>query len=383
MREKNGFGLLEVLIAFGLLGLLAYGLTSYLDIANKAQKRVQGNVEFDVLRTNIKLILDKKLCGMNFKNSDGTQIAKFSSTTPPSPSESVGSIYFGDVLLAKNGFVIGGGTKVSKIEIEDTGLMSIVQGSNTVNFVKMIIEVDRGGGGTNNKVSNTLNPFIFALTTDSNNRIIGCSSDVNETFRYPASCNFRFDHRDNGGVTRSVNLDMSSPGHVGLRFTGNVNSDDRITVSGSCDPSKGNLDKYIASCEIGLGERDKTDNANANLTPARSATMNFSGANGSFFFEGDVNEDDSFYFRMRCPTPTDPEQVEVSEYVKNSCFICFGYSDLFRPQMDTRHCSRVQDISDNTWARFRLTGDVNSDDVIYPGFYCNNDNAPIVKNIVW
>ena len=383
MKFKNGFGLVEVMIAFGLLGVLVYGLMSYLDIANKGQKRVQGSVEYDVLRTNIKLVLDKKLCAASFKNADGSQVAKFNSTTPPGPTEKVGSIYMGSILLAKKDFILGGGTKVTKIEMTDTGLTPIIQGSNKVNFVKMVVEVQKGGGNSNNLVNNESNPFLFALTTDASDRIIGCSSDVNEKFQYPVSCNFKLDHQDNGGATRSVIMDMSTPGHVGLRLTGNVNNDDKITISGSCDASKGNLDKYIRSCEIGLGERDVTDNANPNLTPARSGVMNFNGSVGSFFFEGDVNSDDSFYFRMRCPSPSDPELVEASEYVKNSCFICFGYSDMFRPQMDTRHCSRVQDISDENWARFRLTGDVNSDDVIYPGFYCNNDNAPIVKNIVW
>ncbi len=59
---KRGFSLVQVLVAAGLLGVLALGFSQLLSGAMKGQKHVQNAVDFDILKTALNQVFSTKAC---------------------------------------------------------------------------------------------------------------------------------------------------------------------------------------------------------------------------------------------------------------------------------------------------------------------------------
>lgn len=384
--DKQGFTLVEVIIAVGVLGALSLGIMRVMDGAQKGQKAVQGNIEFGNLRNTITTILTKKsLCSNALKAIDGTSKAKFKPSGTLSQSEKLGTILLGNSIIAQVGGLLNGGVKVVSMKLEDSGTSTTLTGATTTYLAKLTIEADVSNGPVleGKKISNKKNPFFFSLTTNNaTNEIVSCGGE--DEALYPSSCNITLGHKDNHGPKRSVKLQLDSPGHVGLLLSGDVDNNDKIFISGNCDNNGPDLDRYMSTCNFEMGFADRTKNGNSNVVPSRFASTRMFAQIESFFqFTGNVNSDDSIYFRMRCPDTINTRLEEAQNYIRSNCFVCFGYSDAYRPQMDTRICSKVSNTTSTAWTRFRLTGDVNEDDILFPGFYCKNDGGGLVKSILW
>lgn len=211
-------------------------------------------------------------------------------------------------------------------------------------------------------------------------RILSCSRvrEKNlDSFKYPSNCKMTFSHSDNGGAYRSAELDMSSGGFVGVRLRGDVNSDDRFRISGNCG-SGNELDDYLKSCNIGFGWKDSTDSSSAaHAYPSISKSYDYP-FNSTITLQtgGDVNADDSFYYRLRCPSGSNSE---LDEYMKSKCVICMGHTDKYYASPEKSSCKKIQNMSDNSWGRIMTSGDVGADDAMFLGFFCEGEFAHIIK----
>jgi len=211
--------------------------------------------------------------------------------------------------------------------------------------------------------------------------IQGCLGGMNDSIPFPSSCYLRFGHQDVGKPIRYVDNQMDKPGYKGLTLVGNVDSNDKFYVGGTCSSTApGSMEEYIKACSFDIGMRDNTYNSNyaLNSSPASQAShpMNSVIWNATGM-TGDVNSDDSFYFRFRCNTPGN----DKAKYFYENCYVCFGYSDIYRPQPDVKVCSPITTYASAKWSRFGFTGDVNSDDIMYLGFTCRNSSTDVVFDI--
>lgn len=219
------------------------------------------------------------------------------------------------------------------------------------------------------------------MSTDASGRttIISCYREKEDAvlFSYPNSCNITFSHSDNGGAYRSVVLNMSDAGYSGMRLRGDVNSDDRFRVQANC--TAGNeVSDYLRNCSLGFGWRDSSDNNSAiSFIPTRSSDVPFNNTPYTLQTGGDVNEDDSFFYRIRCPNGSNSQ---LNNYMKSKCLICMGHSDHHFSSPEKISCKKIQNSSDSSWGRIMLGGDVGGDDSLYIGFFCDGKHAPIIKN---
>ena len=131
MRSKiSGFGIIEVVIAIALLGLAALGFSQFLMDASKGQKNVQNSVDFDILKTNVNLVLSSRSCDGAFQTAGGTPVMltlpagktwATLTTTPvsnvlsPTAPLKIDQIKQGNTVIAKSGSSLGGMT-LSKLE---------------------------------------------------------------------------------------------------------------------------------------------------------------------------------------------------------------------------------------------------------------------------
>lgn len=199
----------------------------------------------------------------------------------------------------------------------------------------------------------------------------------------PKMCYLKFAHRDNTGPIRSMYYTMDKPGYRGLILSGNVNSDDKFYAGGYCNSTPaGSMEEFVRNCSFDIGLRDNSDSSAAATggTPSVSASHAMSNtSDAQLNLLGDVNGDDTFYFRFRCPSPGN----ELAQYFYDNCYVCMGYSDVFRPTPDSKVCAPVTHLLDfNKWSRFRFSGDVNSDDVMFMGFYCGGSGSPEVVHSI-
>ncbi len=146
---KNGFSIIELMIGTAILTMLIYAFTQFLSGAMKGQRHVQNAVDFDILKTNLNLILNTKACDGAFQSASGTPIqltlpAGLSwatlTTTPPTHVISVGSplaiakIKQNNTEIAAINQNLGGGMKLTKLEfVEATfdGDQSVITDATT------------------------------------------------------------------------------------------------------------------------------------------------------------------------------------------------------------------------------------------------------------
>lgn len=126
-RQGQGFSIVMVLVAAALMGLMAVAFSELISTAMKGQKSVQNDVDFDILKTSINVVLSSKACDGAFKNSAGDNVQlSFPATMPigtniiaaasPVP---VQKIILGNSVIAEKGGNLGGGMKISKLEFTD------------------------------------------------------------------------------------------------------------------------------------------------------------------------------------------------------------------------------------------------------------------------
>ena len=208
---------------------------------------------------------------------------------------------------------------------------------------------------------------------------------------YPSSCRLTIkqkDFRNNPAKpTYESSIMLDKAGYAGLNLSGDVNADDRLWIEKTgCSTLGKTLDAYVATCELGFGQKDNSQNpplaphANPDIFVTQfGADPSAPGLN----LVGDLDSNDSVYFRMRCPATGDPLLRQHELYLKGNCFLCFGQSDWNRPQITSKACKRIQDNTDNTWGRFLLEGGVDNNDNFFLGFYCSNESGSVVRNMVW
>jgi len=127
-----GFGLVEILITSAILGVLVLAFNQFLGGALKAQKNVQNAVDFDLLKTNLNLVLGSKACNGAFRQANGSLLrldlptgvtwntlvpgAKVVSPTAPLP---IGRIQQGSSTIVEAMQNRGGGLEVRKLEFQE------------------------------------------------------------------------------------------------------------------------------------------------------------------------------------------------------------------------------------------------------------------------
>ncbi len=236
----------------------------------------------------------------------------------------------------------------------------------------------------------------LTVSTDSDGKseITGCgsssSSYSDDNLGYPDSCTLTLQNIDAVVHSAQLNLDISTPGFSGIFMRGTVKGDDQFKISGTCTSGGNELSDYFSNCTIGMGQRDHTNTYNYSYmvpptTPGRRSISQINGTPSTLIPDGEVNEDDTLYIAMSCPEGSNPE---LNQYVKNTCSICLGNSDYHGRSPDHVTCARIAtdptpgNIPTNAWAPLSITGGVKQDDVFFLGFFCNNEYAPFVKEII-
>lgn len=107
----------------GLLTILIFAFTAFLNGAQKGQKNVQNAVDFDILKSSINLVLRSQSCGSALKDSSGNPItfqfaSNILSNTPASnlPLD-ISKINLGGTVLAEKGASLGGGMSIGQIQV--------------------------------------------------------------------------------------------------------------------------------------------------------------------------------------------------------------------------------------------------------------------------
>lgn len=401
LREK-GFSLVSVMIAVGLLGGVAVGVMRLFDNINKSQGMAQNFADEIELRTAItQIISDERYCRVSLAGNGphGSPVSpvRFRKRDHDSDTEGLAVELFlsnqaGDTRTQKK--FSGTDTnfnKIGKIEIQSMKLVmtnpTIPAGNNYAQSTghsdvgEILVSYQKKVGSSMRTLEMRF-PVTVGMSTDSSGRstILSCSRETavssDESFGYPQSCSMTFSHSDNGGAYRSTVLSMSDGGFAAIRLRGDVNSDDRFRLSGSCGTGD-EVSAYFAACQIGFGWRDNTDNGSPTVSsPATQYNVSF---NSTLTLQtgGDVNEDDSFYYRIRCPNGTNPE---LNDYVKTKCVMCMGHTDRWYSSPEKASCHRIQNSGSSSWGRIMTSGDVNADDALFIGFFCDAEFAPIIKN---
>ncbi len=175
MKIKNGFSIISVLVAAGLLGILALVFSKMIMNSQKGQKNVENSLDFDVLRSSIALVINNPShCAVAFKNSvsPSPTAAQFPNPSGVDANKKLESIVLGASTIAKVGMNLGGGLKIDKLELQD---ISPVSTPNKFE-VALIVEATKASESYGApKLSNASNPFRFSISTNpSTSEIIGC-----------------------------------------------------------------------------------------------------------------------------------------------------------------------------------------------------------------
>lgn len=417
LKGSRGFSLPELMMAAAILGGLSLGFMKLTQNGTESNKRIESGSQIEELRKEILGIMSNRdACKNTFTlYQDFSDVVGGTAKSIPSIRDKNNTIRFS----APQQF--NGGTKLKSLRVSNynpatktarlfIGFDYMLNSKTTVDRMKGIdlqLELDATNklvscvamAGVQNVDPKQLCDTVVGFDTLGRSYFqsgecqfaqASCeklkkiwdpaTSTCNfngEKYTYPKTCSMTFSHSDNGGAYRSATLDMSSGGLIGVRLRGDVNSDDRFTISSSCGTAD-KLDAYIKNCYIGFGWKDSTNNtssANAYPNPLKAYDA-LVGSSLTLQTGGNVNDDDSFYIRMRCPNGSEPD---LNTYVKNECQICFGHVDVYQTTPTNVICKKVQDTSDGTWARLMTIGDVSDDDAFFLGFFCRREYSPDVK----
>lgn len=120
-KYENGFSLIGVLVAAGIIGFLALSFSDMLLNSKRGQMSVENSIDFDVLRSSIQVVLNNSpLCAIAFKNNDTPQgLVQFMVPTSGIPAnKKLHSIFMGSSKIAEVGMILGGGLKIDKLELD-------------------------------------------------------------------------------------------------------------------------------------------------------------------------------------------------------------------------------------------------------------------------
>lgn len=413
-KNDKGFSLVQIMVAAGMLGGLSLAFLQLVKNTNDVQVSAKSKSEEMEFRTSIRMILDnEKFCRVSiagdgpsgvpaspvtFKKQtaddlategidvslyysnqagDARTLKKFNGANNPGTNDKsqIGSLTIKSIKLVMNNPITPGPNYPDNPNHSDIGVLRMV--------------VSRKTSLTTTKDTIMDFDLIVAMATGQSpqtpgvTKLISCTrkkdDEEDKSYTYPKSCTMTLSHSDSGAPYRSVTLNMDSGGMVGLRMRGNVDNNDTFRISSNCSSTSDEMDSYFSNCSIGFGWKDVTDNANvSNAFPTAGKNyLSLFGSTISLQTGGDVNQDDSFYYKIACPNGTDDD---LNKYVKNKCQICFAQGDQWRTSPANITCKKVQDQSDTTWGRTVVDGDVNGDDAFFLGFFCEGEFSPIIKD---
>lgn len=396
IHNQVGFTLIQVVVAIGLLGGVALVFMQLMKNMGQAQSMVKTVADEIELKTEIRMILDdERYCRISLKDNSFQKkdVDEIDKTTEGLDISLHLSNQAGDTKTLKkfNG--------ANNVGAEDKSQF----GNITINTLKLYMNNPTGAGpnypsGTNQSDFGIIRAIIkkrdsqiskildFSVkvtfsTTSGITQIISCvREEVSQTnFEYPNSCSMTFSQSDSGGPFKGTKLNMDSGGFIAIRLVGDVNADDRFRLESSCTSTSLPIESYISNCIVGFGWRDvssASSPANAVPNPSKAYNATF-GSTITLQTAGDVGADDSFYFRLRCPNGGNSD---LNRYVKRKCQMCMAHSDANFISPQTTACKKVQDVSDDTWGRIKLSGDVGADDSLYLGFFCEGEYSPLIKS---
>lgn len=414
LSNDKGFSLAQVMVAAGLLGVLSLVFMQLTKNMSDQQSFAQSkNDELEIATSVRQLLNDERYCRVsiagNGEKGDPETPVTFKKSENDQDSEGIDiALYASNVDGIKRTIKKFNGannpgeldkSKFGKIKIKSMKLIfnnSDADGNlnwdyddspstNDIATLRVVLEKKISANNTR-EITEDFSLIVNVSTgqdpeSSGVSRIISCNSEslVTETedYKYPVNCKMSLGHSDNGGTYRSAELDMSTGGFVGVRLSGDVNSDDRFRLSATCGDGN-EIDDYLSSCQVGFGWKDSTDNNSPfNKSPqvSRQFNINF-GSSAILQVGGDVNEDDSFYYRLRCPSGS---SAELDSYMRSKCSICMGHTDKWYSSPEKVSCKKIQGMSDSSWGRIMTSGDVGADDALFLGFFCEGEYSPIIK----
>jgi Tfp pilus assembly major pilin PilA len=175
--SKKGFSLVGVLIAAGIMGMLALTLAQLMNDSVKSKVYLTTAVDFENLKANIqRVILHPTQCDTAWKRVDGTD-ARFENT--PNPANIPQRIQIGSEVIAQVGLPISPGLILESMEFTTPGPATAGPGPDqTTRPVSLILRARRNqgvsiGGGL---ISNSNAPITFSFITNNltNDEIVDC-----------------------------------------------------------------------------------------------------------------------------------------------------------------------------------------------------------------
>lgn len=411
MKRNKGIGLIQVIVAMGLVGMLALFVSQITSNATKTQIGMTESFEYNEFVNKISMFLTNETsCKESFlpvtnlaNNININQIKPFSTALAP--------INVGD----KHGRI-----RLASMKIVDlvTDPVSLPEGESGKAVFKLEAEFEKSGSGYGSSTKKHQFELITYVKKESGNiklercytQAEGMAQAIEERMcesygglyyedtgceldAMPKNCRLFLRNQDRastGGPVKSVENLLNKAGFVGLRLQGDVNYDDTFELNGRCLSDTGHrLSQAFKSCRIAFGFRDVAHHLNPSTypgnTPARSAEntilTSYSGAN-RFQTTGDVNRDDRFYYRLNCSAIPSSYQKE-KDYLEKNCKLCFGTSNVNLPVPEVYSCAEIG----NSWKMQNIphgTGDdVDDDNLFFIGFFCGKFPGLHVKNITW
>lgn len=182
---RRGFSLVSVMVAIGLAGTLVVFLSQVIKNARDNEKGVSQSIDFSIMKSRVnRLISDKSACDNAFVLSDGTTKAKFGASVPV--GQSVQALVHN--ISGNSAFVIAENDEFNGLTIEDIYFRYQKDISNIdlppiagpapneeTHRVELMIRSMRGSGTGSRVLTNTRNPFVLEIVTDTtSDEILRC-----------------------------------------------------------------------------------------------------------------------------------------------------------------------------------------------------------------
>lgn len=181
-----------------------------------------------------------------------------------------------------------------------------------------------------------------------------------------------------GDSRMSMNMAPATQGMYNLAIRGDMGDDDRIGFRVRCGDNP--VADYFKQCEYQFGQNDNWSSSFNAGAPDNGRQLRVTGDGnwGMVRLGGDVNDDDMFYLRMRCPMGTNDFERKMFRYVTRNCRTCMGNSDHHDiPATSGIECTKV--TSTSRWAMMKAQGDVNSDDYFFFAFTCQDGPIAVIN----
>jgi hypothetical protein len=184
-KQKQGFSLVQVLVAAVLVGLIAITLSQVLNLSFKGQKSVVQSSEFQNTVTLIKLALsDPSRCPLALQNASGVKVV------PPNPNSTTFDV--GDIPIEKiavGASVIADLAAVNPpVKITDMRLKQVINGNpNTgLPYTMMLrIEGSKGAGALGGSGMQTEIPISVTIQPLVSPQITLCSTILGSVSKLP------------------------------------------------------------------------------------------------------------------------------------------------------------------------------------------------------